>query len=115
TDIPARGTLTATAHVTGTLAAPEGNLDATIDRATLDGEPVDRVHARVAYQTAAIDVPQLEIRAGSSSLDASAHYDHKPGVWNEGEAEVHITAGHFDLAHLRHAQSLRPGLAGIVQ
>ena len=114
-DIPAKGTLTATAHVSGTLAQPEGNLDATIDRAVFDGEPIDRVHARVNYQAASIDVPQLEARAGNSALDGSAHYDHKPGVLTEGEAQIRIANGRVDLAHLRHAQAMRPGIAGVLQ
>jgi translocation and assembly module TamB len=114
-DIPAKGTLTATAHVSGTIAQPEGNLDATVDRAVFDGEPIDRLHARVNYQAASIDVPQLEVRAGNSALEGSAHFDHKPGVLTEGEAQIHIANGRVDLAHLRHAQAMRPGVAGVLQ
>jgi translocation and assembly module TamB len=114
-DLPAKGTLTATAHVSGTLDQPQGTLDLSIDRAIYDGQPVDHVHTRVNYQSTSIDVPQLEVRAGSSSLDASAHYDHKPGVLTQGEAQMQITNGHVDLARLHYAQAARPGIAGILQ
>jgi translocation and assembly module TamB len=115
TDIPAKGSLTAAVHVSGTIDHPEGNLDATIDRAVFDGEPIDRVHTRVNYLATSIDVPDLEVRAGTSALEATAHYDHKAGELAVGDLQARITSGHVDLAHLRHVQSARPGLAGVLQ
>lgn len=115
TDIPAKGTLSATAHFAGTMAHPEGTLDATVDRGAFDDEPIDRVHARVAYLATSIDVPQLEVRAGSSSLDGSAHYDHQAGVLTAGEVQFRIGDGHVDLAHIRKLQKMRPGVAGTLQ
>jgi translocation and assembly module TamB len=114
-DIPAKGTLSATAHVTGTMDRPEGSLDATVDRGVFDGEAINRVHARVTYLETSIDVPQLEVRAGLSALDATAHYDHKAGVLTAGELQFHISNGHVDLAHIRTLQNARPGLAGTLQ
>jgi translocation and assembly module TamB len=114
-DIPAKGTLTATAHLSGTIDHPEGSLDATVEHGMFDGEPVDRVHARVTYLATSIDVQQLEVRAGPSSLDATARYDHKADVLTEGELQFRVTNGHIDLAHLKRAQEVRPGLAGTLQ
>jgi translocation and assembly module TamB len=115
TDIPAKGTLSATAYFAGTMEQPEGSLDATVDRAVFEDEPIDRVHARVTYLPNSIDVPQLEIRAGNSSLDASAHYDHAGGVLTAGDLQFRINSGHVDLARARNVQKLRPGLAGTLQ
>jgi translocation and assembly module TamB len=115
TDIQAKGTLSATAHLSGTLEHPEGTLDATIDRAVIDDEPIDRVHARVNYLATSLDVPQLEIRAGTSSLEATAHLDHKVGVLTAGDLQFRITNGHVDLAHIHNVQKLRPGIAGTLQ
>ena len=115
TDIPAKGTLTATAHVSGTLEHPEGNMDATVDRGVFDGEPIDHLHARVTYLATSIDVPQLEVRAGSSSIDGTAHYDHKDGVLTAGDVRFRINNGHIDLASIHHLQQARPGLSGTVQ
>jgi translocation and assembly module TamB len=114
-DIPAKGVLAATAHFKGTLDRPEGSLDATVDRAVFDGEPIDSVHARVTYLATSIDMPQLEVRAGPSALDATAHYDHKAGVLTEGELQFRVTNGNLDLAHIRTVQNARPGLAGTLQ
>jgi translocation and assembly module TamB len=114
-DIPAKGTFSATAHVTGTVDHPEGNVDVTIDRAVYDDEPIERVHARVTYLATSIDVPQFEVRSGPSGLDATAHYDHKAGVLTAGDLRFHIANGHVDLARVHHVQTVRPGLAGTVQ
>ena len=115
TDIPAKGLLTAGVHVSGTIDRPEGSLDATVDRAMFDGEPIDRVHTRVHYLATGIDVSALEVRAGASALDATAQYDYKPGVLTAGELQFRVTNGHVDLAHIHHVQSVRPGLAGTLQ
>ena len=114
-NIPAKGTLSATAHVSGTMDHPEGTVDATVERAVFDDEPIDRLHARVTYLATSIDVPQFEVRAGTSGLDATAHYDHKAGVLTAGELRFHIANGHLDLAHVHHVQTVQPGLAGALQ
>jgi translocation and assembly module TamB len=114
-DIPAKGTLTAAAHVSGTVYHPEGIVDVTVEHALFDDEPIDRAHARVTYLATSIDVPQLEVRAGPSALDATAHYDHKAGVLTAGDLQFRITGGHVDLARVRHLQQARPGLAGTLQ
>jgi translocation and assembly module TamB len=114
-DIPAKGTLTATAHFTGTMDHPEGTLEATVDHGVFEDEPIDRVHARVTYLAASIDVPQLEVRAGKSGLDATVHFDHQPGVLTAGEVQFRVSDGHADLAHIRNVQKVRPGIAGTVR
>jgi autotransporter translocation and assembly factor TamB len=101
--------------VSGTIDRPEGTVEARIDRAVLDGEPIDGVSVRVNYLPASIDVPRLEVRARSSVLDATARYDHKPGVLAAGDVQVRIANGRMDLGHIRHAQALRQGISGIVQ
>jgi len=115
TDIPATGTLTATAHIAGTVDHPEGSLDATVDRGSVYGEPIDRAQVRLSYVATSVDVTHLEIRAGPSSIEASARYDHPAGVWGSGELHFRIDNGHVDLARLRSVQKLRPGIAGTLQ
>ena len=86
-----------------------------MDRGVFYDEPVDRVHARMNYLANSIDVPQLEIRAGNSSLDGSARYDHAAGVLQAGELQFKITSGHVDLARIHNVQNLRPGVSGTLQ
>jgi translocation and assembly module TamB len=115
TDIPARGALAATVHFAGTMDRPEGNLDATIDHGAFYDESIDRVHARLNYSATSIEAPQLEIRAGNASLEASARYDHPAGVFGQGNLQFRIAGGPVDLSRIRSVQKVRPGMAGTLQ
>ena len=115
TDIPAQGTLTATAHFTGTIDHPEGTLDATVDRGVFYDEPIDRVHASISYLATSIELSQLEIRAGASVLQASARYDHAANDPGSGNAQFRVSKGQIDLSRLRNLQKMRPGISGAVQ
>jgi translocation and assembly module TamB len=114
-DIPARGSLRASIDLTGPIDNPEGSLDATVDRAMFDDEPVDRVHARVNYLATSIDAPELEISAGNSAVSASIHFDHPPGALDSGTLRFRINNGHVDMARIDYLQRMRPGLAGTLQ
>jgi len=115
TDIPVKGSLTATVHFAGTVDRPEGNLDAMMDRGVLYGEPVDRIRVHLTYAANSVDVSQLELQAGNSNLEATAHYDHPVGRLDSGDLQFRIASAHVDLAHLRYVQALRPGLSGALQ
>ncbi|MEP6716028.1 MAG: translocation/assembly module TamB domain-containing protein [Terriglobia bacterium] len=112
TDIPARGVLSGTAHVTGTLSNPQGNADLDLVRAVVYNEPLDRVHARVNYLPQSIDVSQFEAVAGPSRIDLTAHYDHPAGNLQQGTARFNLTSSHIDLARIHNVQSWRSGLGG---
>lgn len=115
TDIPAKGTLSATVHFAGTADHPEASLDATVDRGVFYNEPIDHIQARVTYLPTSIDVTQLDIRAGDSRLEVTGRYDHPAGVLTTGDIQFRIANGNFDLAHIRELQKTEPGLAGTVQ
>jgi translocation and assembly module TamB len=108
TDIPARGILSGTAHVSGTMANPQGNADFDVSRAVVYDQALDRVHGRVTYLAQSIDVPQFEIAAGTSHLELTAHYDHPSGDLQQGNARFNIASSHIDIARFR------PGFGGVV-
>ena len=62
--IPARGVLSGTAHVTGTIWNPQGNVDLDLANAVLYEEPFDHLHLRATYLADSIDVSQLEAVSG---------------------------------------------------
>ncbi|HWC00867.1 MAG TPA: translocation/assembly module TamB domain-containing protein [Bryobacteraceae bacterium] len=114
TDIPAKGSLSGTAHVQGTLENPQGNVNLDLANAVLYDEPIDHVRARVAYLPQSIDLPQLEILAGSASITLSAHYDHPAGDLQTGSLQFRVASSHLDLAKIRNLQNRRPGLGGAI-
>jgi translocation and assembly module TamB len=110
--VQARGILSGTAHFSGTMANPQGSVNMDIARAVIYNEPLDRVHAQVTYLAQSIDVPQLEIAAGASRVDLTAHYDHPAGSFDRGNMRFDVTSSHIDLARIHNVQTFRPGLGG---
>jgi translocation and assembly module TamB len=114
-DIPAKGMLSGTAHLTGTLDSPQGNADIELINAVLYGEPVNSVRARATYLPQQIDVPSLQITAAGSRIDLTAHFDHPSGVFNSGDLQFKINSSRIDLTRVRNIQNARPGLGGLLQ
>jgi translocation and assembly module TamB len=111
-NVPAKGTLSGTARVTGTLENPEGSVDLDLASAVVYDEPLDDVRARVTYAANRVDVPQLEIVSGPSRIDLTARYDHAPKTLDAGDLQFHVSSSHLDLGRIRNVQQVRPGLAG---
>jgi translocation and assembly module TamB len=114
-DIPAKGVLSGTAHVSGTLENPQANVDLELSKAVVYDEPLDRVHARATYLPQQIDVPLVEIAAGPSRLELTAHYDHPAHDLNSGDLQFKVNSSRLDLVRIRNVQKARPGLGGTLQ
>src|SRR5262249_50028932 len=104
TDIPAKGNLSGSAHVSGTIEKPEGNVDLDLANAVLYDEPIDHVRARVTYLAQSVDVPQFEVVSGSSRLDLTARYDHPANNLQAGDLQFKINSSRIDLARIRNIQ-----------
>src|SRR5579884_1260310 len=115
TDIPARGILSANAHVSGTIQNPQGNVDLTLTKANLYDEPIDRVQARISYLATSVDVPQLEVVSGAARIDLAARYDHPEGDLQSGNLTFNVNSRGIDLAKIKNVQNARQGLGGTVQ
>jgi translocation and assembly module TamB len=113
--IPARGALSGTVHVSGTMKNPQGNADLDLANARVYDEPIDHVHTKVTYLANSIDVQQFEIAAGPSRMDLTAHYDHPPADLESGKLQFRISSGHIDLARINNVQKFRPGVGGRAQ
>jgi translocation and assembly module TamB len=113
-DIPARGVLSGTAHVSGTLQNPQGNADFDLVKAVVYDEPLDRVHAQIAYLPQRVDVSRLEVTSGPSSIDLTAHYDHPAGNLESGDLTFKVESSRIDLVRIHNVQKLRPGLGGVL-
>ena len=114
-DIPALGTLSGTAHVSGTVENPQGNADLDLANAVVYDEPFDHVRLRATYLADTIDVPQFEVVTGPSRIGLTAHYVHQPDDLESGKLQFRINAGTIDLARIRNLQKIRPGIGGHLQ
>jgi translocation and assembly module TamB len=115
TDIPAKGTLSGTAHVTGTLSNPQGTANLELTRAVLYDEPVERVRLQASYLPDRIELRQLQIAASGADIDMTARYEHPAGSLQTGNATFEINSSRLDLARIHNIQTRRPGLSGAVQ
>jgi translocation and assembly module TamB len=115
TDIPAKGSLSGTAHFTGTMDNPQGNADVDLVNAVIYEEPLDHVRGRVTYLAKSIDVEQLQIASGPSQIDLTARYEHPDGDLQDGNLQFRVNSSRIDLARIKHVQEQRPGLGGVLQ
>lgn len=112
--IPARGVLSGSAHVAGTIAAPTGNAQIDVTRAVVYDEKIDDAKLRVTYLAQSVDVPRFEVVSGPSRIDATAHFDHPAGNLHIGTARFTLAGNRLDLARSATIQRYRAGLGGIV-
>src|SRR5262249_33509645 len=89
-DIPARGVLSGSAHVTGTIQNPQGSADIELVKAVVYDEPLDRVRAQVSYLPQRVDVTLLQAAAGPSHIDLMARYDHPAGDLKSGDVTFKV-------------------------
>ncbi len=113
-DIPARGNLSATAHVEGALAHPQGNATLDLTNATVYGQPLDRLQVRAVSTAQALDLTQCEAVSGASHIALSARFDHPVDRLDTGTLQFRVENGRLDLGRLRAVQNARPGMAGSV-
>jgi translocation and assembly module TamB len=114
-DLPVKGTLTASAQLSGTLQNPRGNGTVTIANGSAYNEPFTRLQASVNYTDVLIDVPQLRIDDGPSNLVLSASLNHPVGDLEDGQLQFHVRSNEIQLSRIHAVADARPGLAGLVQ
>ena len=115
TDVPAKGTLSATAHFSGTKGEPTGSIDLNLTKAVLYQEPVDRLRVRASYETQRAVLEQFEIAAPGAQLALTAEFEHPKDNLQAGRIRFHLNDSRIDLARVHTIQANRPGLSGIVQ
>jgi translocation and assembly module TamB len=113
-DLPVRGVLSGSAHVSGTIKNPQGNADFNLVKAVVYDEPLDRVRAQVAYLPQRVDVSLLQATAGPSRIDLTAHYDHPADNLKSGDLTFKLDSSRIDLARIHNVQKARPGLGGVL-
>ena len=109
---PLTGALTADAHIAGAMGDPRGEVVVNVSGGTIEEEPFDRLDVRATLTERSIDVPSLQLVAGTSRVDANATYEHPAGDLKTGVARVHVVTNQVDLARIRVLAKQRPGLGG---
>jgi translocation and assembly module TamB len=111
---PATGTLTADAHIGGTVGSPTGNADLSVVNGTVEGERFDSLTAHAVMTPQAIDVPALAWVAGPSRIDATANYQHPVNDLSRGSLRAHVASNQVQLEQFQSLVKDRPGLRGVL-
>ena len=110
--IPARGNLSANAHLAGTLKAPNANLDFELARANVYQETINRLRGTIQYSNRLIQIPsiQLDVPAGNVTLTGS--FSHPANDYNAGALSLNLNSSDIQIAKIHHVAVMKPGLAG---
>jgi translocation and assembly module TamB len=111
-DIPARGDLSADAHLTGSLDAPDGRLNFTLAQANLYSEPVDRLQGAVHYSNAIAEIPSIQLDTPAGRISLTGSFSHPAGDSKNGALKLHVDSSGLQLAKIGHVQEIEPELAG---
>jgi translocation and assembly module TamB len=114
-DIPARGNLSGTAHVDGTMSSPRANVALNLNRAVIYDEPIDSISARANYLDRSIELSRLEVVSGPARIALTGRFDHPANDLRQGEMSFDATSTQVDLGRIRNLQKIRPGTGGVLQ
>jgi translocation and assembly module TamB len=110
--IPATGTLSANAKISGMLSDPNAQVDLKLSKAVLYTEPINEFATRLSYSNTQIDIPSLDLNIPAGTLSASGQYVHPSGDLESGHMQFHLNSSDMDLAKIRHLAAEDMGVAG---
>ncbi len=114
-NIPARGNLSANAHVAGTRKAPNADLTFTLARANVYQEPINRLHGSVHYSDTLVDIPSVELEVPAGSVNLTGSFAHPANDLNAGSLKLKLTSSDIQVAKIEHVQQQKRGLAGTLR
>jgi translocation and assembly module TamB len=98
--------------VSGTLQAPNANLDFRLVRAEAYQERINRLEGSVAYSNAQVQIPSLKLDVPAGSITLSGSFAHRPGDFNNGLLNLKMSSSELQLAKIAHVEQAKPGFAG---
>ena len=110
--IPASGTLSADANVSGTLQAPTGNLSFLLANANVYHEPLNRVGGSLSYSNTLVNIPSFEIQAPAGSVTLSGSFSHPANDLRDGAVQLHLASSSVQLAKVSILQEQQRGIGG---
>ncbi len=113
--LPARGTLSANAHVAGTLQAPNADLSFSLAKANVYQEPINRLQGNVHYSTTLVDIPSIELDVPAGSITLAGSFTHPANDFNAGALKLNVKSTDIQVAKIVHVQQEKPGLGGTLR
>ena len=109
---PARGTLSATADLSGNRNDIRSNADFRMTNGALYQEPFDSIEGTAAYTADLISVSRLALITPAGSLQLSGSFSHPANDFDRGRLELRANSARVELARVVNLQKARPGARG---
>jgi translocation and assembly module TamB len=114
-DLAVKGALDLTARVSGTISNPVVAADVSVTKGEVEGEPFDRLDAKVTNRGNTIEVAGAKITAGARVVTAAATFQHPPEDFERGRVQFKVASNALPLDQFRTVVKDRPGVKGTVQ
>ena len=114
-EVPVKGSLTASAQITGSLGNPQGAVQVAAANGVAYDQQFDKADARIELADGIIRLVSLDVAVGAGRIEASGTYSHPRDRLLPGRAQVTVNSSAVDLSQFALLRKLRPGLSGAVQ
>lgn len=114
-DLPAAGTLSAAAQITGTIATPLVKADVTVTNGSFYDEPFDRLTAHVDYLNRLVTIADARLNAGTKQIAFHGAYSHSASDFETGQLTFEASSGRLPLDQFHFLATRGPAIAGDAQ
>ena len=114
-DVPATGTVTASAQFSGTVENPVAKGTVEVSKGSFREEPFDRLTAQVAYANDTVTVSSAQVTAGGKQVQVAGWFRHDPGRFDTGRVHFQVGTNVMPVEQIATLEKLRPGVKGTVQ
>lgn len=113
--IPVTGTLSATAHVAGTMQAPSANLKFALTQADVYQQPINSLSGNMQYSPTRVTIPAIALDTPAGALNLSAEFSHPANDFHTGSLSMKVNTTPIKLARIEKLASTRQGIGGTVR
>jgi len=113
--LPAKGTLSASAQVSGTVGTPVITADLSAASGSLYNEPFDRFTAHLDYRNRLATLANVQLNAGSRELKGNAIYAQAAGDIESGLVTFKLASNRMPLNEFQMVRQNRTSVAGSAQ
>ena len=106
-DLPLKGTLSATARVSGTFAAPQIDANVDVTNGSAWQQPFSRLQSTFQYTNQTVRLTQARINVDGSYLEAAGSFSHPSGDFQDGRLEFHLQSNQVQLTQIQTLQETR--------
>lgn len=114
TKSPAKGSVSATVHISGTVESPIASGTVEGSNVTAYGEHADALRGDVTVSPTSIEIASGTIRSGNARINLSGAYNHLAKDWKDGSLRFNVASSRLMLTQIQHIRDERPGLNGDV-